>query len=131
METKIYLEPTKIIYVEAENGSAGAKTAFFRLEKNLSLKGRKFYGLVSENGQKYLAATVFRPGDEVLGFPQGEIKGGTYRRLKIVGWQNKLSTIAGEFNQLAQKYSEDQNRSRVEFYRSQKELFLLLPVLDK
>ena len=128
METKINLDPIKIIYVESENGPQEAAKAFAKLEKNLSLKGRKFYGLISEEGRRYLASTTLIDGNEKLGFPIGEIPGGFYVRTKIDDWQTKLSLVISEFNKLSEKYEEDATKPRIEFYRSQKELFLLLPI---
>ena len=51
----------------------------------------------------------------------------------MVGWIGKEYTIGAAFNQLEKACTEagheiDPERPSIEFYRNQKELFLLLPI---
>lgn len=131
METILTIDPITMMYVEAEGGPAGALSAFHNLEhKFSSLKGRRFYGLISNEGLRYLACTAIISEDEpkLLELPVIALPGGKYVRLRVEGWLDKLADIASVFHGLATKYGEDKTRPRAEFYRSQKELFLMLPI---
>lgn len=119
------------MFVEALGGPHGAREAFHKLEHALpSLKGRRFYGLISENGQKYLSCVALTSEDEARGlkFPTTTVPAGPYVRQKIKNWESQVGSIADFFHHLAESYVEDESRPRVEFYRSQTELILLLPV---
>ena len=131
METTVTLDPIPMVFVEAQDGPRGAREAFHKLEHGLdSLKGRRFYGLISEEGHKYLACVALETDDNPgqLGLLTGVVPGGQYVKTKVEDWSAKLASIADMFQSLREKFLEDESRPRVEFYRSQKELFLFLPV---
>ena len=131
MEAILSIDPIPMLYIEAEGGPMGARSAFHALEhKFSSLKGRKFYGLIYDEGRKYLACTgiISEAEPNLLGLPMVTLSGGKYVRVRIEGWSDKLGNIIPAFRDLAKRYAEDTTRPRVEFYRSQKELFLMLPV---
>ena len=66
----------------------------------------------------------------------GDIKGlqkltlemGVYDREKINDWQKNLDQIPTVIDRVAAESSIDSERYVVEFYRSEKELFLLIPI---
>ncbi len=131
MESILNIDPIPMLYVESEGGPAGARSAFHMLEhKFSSLRGRKFYGLISDEGRKYLACTALISEDEpnILGLPVLTLSGGKYVRVRVEDWSDKLEDIILTFRDLAKRYAEDPTRPRVEFYRSQRELFLMLPI---
>ncbi len=111
------------------------KGAWQRLESKLdSLKGRKFYGLtyMEESGLAYYAA--LEPLDEAevaaLGYPTRVLKGGKYARVKLPDWEQHADEIGPILQELMQRYHKDPEGPSVEFYRSQAELLLMIPVLD-
>lgn len=131
METILNIDLIPMMYVEAEGGPVGARSAFHALEHKFgSLRGRKFYGLIYDEGRKYLAcaALVSETEPKILGLPVITLSGGKYVRVRLEDWSDKLGDIFPTFQGLAKRYAEDTARPRVEFYRSQKELFLMLPI---
>jgi hypothetical protein len=127
---EIVLQDIQVIYVSAEGGPAGAHAAFDRLESFLpSLRGRKFYGTF--HGGEYRACVAQEDQDSPAdwGLPTWTIPGGPYAREKLKNWPEHVSEIGTVFDQLAQEHPGDPDRPRVEYYRSQDELHLLLPIL--
>jgi hypothetical protein len=125
------LPETPVMYVESDRGLAGAAQAFDRLEARFpSLKGRKFYGTFVPPGGPYRACVAMAPGDDAaaLGLPTWIIPGGRYRRGKILDWERNLPEIGKTFSRMSEAHEHDTSRPSIEFYRSQKELLLFLPV---
>jgi hypothetical protein len=119
------------MYVESSSGVAGARKAFDTLEAFLpSLKGRKFYGTLQPPAGSYRACVAIAPGDDVaaLGLPTWTIPGGKYCRAKIADWEQNLPEIGNTFDRMRRQNEHDEGRPSIEFYRSQRELVLFLPV---
>ena len=131
MET--ILEAIKVVFVESANGPKGAGEAFKKLESRLpSLKGRKFYGTLHYPNGSYRACLALEAEDDpdLLGLETWITPGGKYAREKIENWSEHLGEIPQVFSALSQTYQGrvDPDRPRIEFYKSQKELLLLLPI---
>jgi len=131
---EIELPNIQVMFVQAEDGPVGAQQAFQRLEKALgNLKGRRFYGTF-HNGE-YRANVALREIDnpQVYVFEAGQIPGGKYARKKIKGYEeDKLGEVLPkEFDALRKQYDGkvDPDRPSIEFYRSQKELIIMLPLI--
>jgi hypothetical protein len=56
------------------------------------------------------------------------IPGGWYARRKLLDWKTKLAELPRTFQEMAAQHDGDPGRPSVEFYRSQTEMHLLLPV---
>ena len=126
-------EDLPLMCLKSPNGPVSAAETFDRLESKLdSLRGRKFYGLFRiENGQEiYLACTRVEPGDSVdeLGFENAILAGGKYERERINGWEDRIKELPAIFSKMGEGNDVDSSRYTVEFYRSTKELILMLPV---
>lgn len=109
----------------------GAGQAFDKLESYLSsLRGRKFYGTFQAG--EYRACVALQPEDRPseLGLATWVIPGGRYARRKVKDWTEKVAQLGEMFDALAEEYQADPERPSIEFYRSQSELHLLLPVLS-
>lgn len=127
----LVLPEVKVMYVESDTGLAGASGAFDRLEAQLaSLKGRKFYGTFQPPAGPYRACVAIEPGDDptALGLATWVIPGGQYIRRKLVNWGDRIPEIAKTFRSMAEERERDSTRPSIEFYRSEKELVLFLPV---
>jgi hypothetical protein len=123
------LEDIVVMYVPAEGGPAGAGAAFDRLEAYLpGLKGRKFYGTLHAGEYRACVALEDQDSPEVWGLPTWTIPGGPYVRQKLKNWTERVSEIGAIFDRLAEENTADPDRPTVEYYRSQDELHLLLPV---
>lgn len=134
--TIIDIKDIHVMFVRSENGPQGAAKAFGQLESKLgSLQGKKFYGVFyNRSTQEYLSCVELDESNpDPLGFETTTIPGGRYSRTKIADWVGKEYTIGPTFSDLEKASTEachkiDPKRPSIEFYRSQKELFLLLPV---
>lgn len=102
-----------------------------------SLRGRKFYGLayVASEPREYVASLVPTDRDEERRFlDKGceirEIPGGACARVKLTDWQTKIDQLPAIFSQLVREHGMDPTRPQIEFYRSLRELHLLVPLPD-
>ena len=133
METTI--KDIEVIFVESPNGPAGSGEAFNKLESSLvTLKGRKFYATFQYSTGVYRACVAVEHPDEhkKLGFPKWNIPGGSYAQRKLRNWTEHADEIPSVFSEMSQEYQGriDSSRPSIEFYKSQKELVLLLPILQ-
>jgi len=128
--TEVNMEPVKVMYVEAEGGLSGIRQAWNELESKLpSLKGRKFYGTYHNNMYRSCVAITDEKEAETLGVPTATIPGGKYVREKVVDYRSRVEVIAETFEAMAKECNADRSRPEVEFYKSQSEIVLLLPIL--
>lgn len=131
MTAQVNLEDVKVMYVESPTGVAGAKKAFDELEAPLTdLKGRRFYATFQYPSGPYRACVKVEPSDDpaALGLRTWTIPGGKYARARLENWTGHTEEIPGIFEALAAENDPDPSRPTIEFYRSQKELLLFLPV---
>lgn len=137
-DTYVELEDISVMRVRADLSGGGPAAAMNLLESRLpSLKGRKFYGAfrMLPDGEEYFAcvARVETDDPNKMRLESGVIPGGKFVRRKIVNWeavirQGQLPRLTQEFES-AHAREGDSGRFILEFYRSQAELQLLLPVL--
>lgn len=130
----------RLMCLKSPGGPETAAETMGKLESALSsLKGRRFYGLFREHegGETYLACTRIEPGDnpEALGLMRVEIPEGKYDREKLPGWEEKWDGTSIEglpelFGRMFERNAGtvDAERFCVEYYRSRKELILMLPL---
>ena len=133
METRI--KDIEVMFVESPNGPAGSGEAFNKLESSLeTLKGRKFYATFQYSTGQYRACVAIENPDEPerLGFQKWSIPGGLYAQEKLQDWTDHANEIPDLFGKMSQEYKGriDSSRPSIEFYKSQKELILLLPILQ-
>jgi muconolactone delta-isomerase len=126
------LDDTQVMYVISSEGPAGAADAFKKLEDaiNWELKGRKFYGTMMGMTGEYRANMSVKDDDnfEKLGFKTSVIPGGKYYKEKINDWEKHVAEIAPKCNEIIAKIDYDNSRPIIEFYRSQAELFIFIPI---
>lgn len=132
MET--VLQDVPVLFVESPNGPAGSGEAFQRLESRLSsLKGRKFYATYQYATGQYRACVALEATDDVaqIGLDIWTIPGGRYAQRKLDDWTDHADEIPRIFETLSHEYSGriDSSRPSIEFYKSEKELRLLLPII--
>lgn len=123
----------KVMYVESANGPQGARAAFAALETHFpNLKGRKFYGTFQPPAGLYRACIAREDDDDpqALGLASWVIPGGKFARRKMANWQEHVLEIGAAFDAMVaeNKDRNDPSRPSIEFYRSQKDLILLLPI---
>lgn len=123
----------KVMYVKSDNGIAGGRKAFDKLESKLStLKGRKFYGLVFgiPPNDEYRACVETEDENESsrLNLNTYIIPGGKFIQERIKNWNDNLHLIGETFQKLAHQYQVDNTRPSVEFYRSMRDMLITLPI---
>jgi hypothetical protein len=136
-DTYVELQDTPVMRVRADMKGGGPAAAMSLLESRLpTLKGRRFYGIfrVLPDGEEYYASVVRIDTDDPNGMhlETGVIPGGRYARRKIMNWETiirdgQLPRLMEDFAS-AHSHEVDSRRFTLEFYRSQAELLLFLPV---
>lgn len=133
--TIVDLPDLRLMVVRADEFPSGIKTAWDTLESRLSsLKGRKFYGVsrCESSQMAYFAGVVPASNEEVqaLGLSTMMVKGGKYARAKLSDWSHHTAKIGQIFSELMRDFPMDPNGWTLEYYRSQSELHLLIPLAD-
>lgn len=131
-DTVVTMDDIPVMYVDGEKGrpiAEQAPAAFEKLEAELpSLKGRKFYGVQSDGLYRACVALNETDDPSVLPHPAWVIPGGRYARRKIRDWEQHIDQIVQAFNDLHRDNEVDPARPNIEYYRSQRELFCLVPI---
>jgi hypothetical protein len=134
-ETFVQLAPIPVLRVRADWSGGGPAAAMAIVESKLStLKGRKFYGTFrpTPEGEEYFACVARVDSDDptLLGLEAGEIPGGWYARRKIRDWERDISQLAVQFKEMVRILGDnvDPSRPDIEFYRSQAEMLVFVPV---
>ena len=123
-----------LVMFASEQGEPGssASRAFERLETALpSLRGRRFYGVFDPETTEYRACVALQEGDdpETLDLRRWTIPGGAYLRSRLRGPHAETAPkIAATFAELASSGAADRSRPAIEFYRSETEILILLPI---
>jgi len=128
----------EVLRVLADWKGGGPAEAMQRLESKLpSLRGRKFYGafrLLPEGEEYFACVEKFATDDpRAMGLDVGIIPGGLYARRKIFDWDKVIAAgqLGTIFRGMVAQYPLDPSRPEIEYYRSMKELHLLVPVLAR
>lgn len=134
-DTYVELQELPVMRVKADMKGKGPAEAMQILESKLpSLKGRKFYGTFRElpDGEEYYACVAQIKTDDPrkMQLESGVIPGGMYARRKVLDWEKIIreGKLPALFSEFARAHDIDPNRPSIEFYRSQVELQLLVPV---
>jgi hypothetical protein len=118
---------------KAIGGTEGASQAFKTLESRLqTLRGRRLYGTYNPFTDEYKACVQAVEGEnaESVGLESWTIPGGKYATRRVPDWKSKLGELPLIFDNLAKGRRVDKSRPSVEYYRSEKELIIYLPLLD-
>jgi hypothetical protein len=132
-ESVVEIGDIAVMYVAGDRERpifAQGPVAFDMLEAKLaSLKGRHFYGVVVDG--EYRACVALRPEDDRnhLPHPIWIIPGGKYARRKIADWEKHRDEIGPTMMRLRDRKDLDVSRPCIEYYRSQRELLLMAPIL--
>jgi hypothetical protein len=135
-ETYVEREDLPVLRVLADWNAGGPANAMARLESKLpSLKGRKFYGAfrVLPEGEEYFAcvARVDTDDPEEMGLDTGVIPGGLFARRRLLDWSKDLSQLGRVFEEMIRETQFDSSRPEIEFYRSEAEVLLFVPVRSR
>ena len=127
------LDELKLMYVKAELFPEGIKAAWDKLYSSVnSFKGRKCYGTSQCIGTniEYRACVVQLDGDEPgkLGLESFTIPASNYAAKKLMDWQSQLPRIPEIFDELSSKHEIRKDVPFLEYYKSDTELILMVPV---
>lgn len=132
-ETVVVLGDISVMYAVGGRDkpiSEQAPIAFDRLEEKLTtLRGRRFYGAVVDG--EYRACVAIRPEDDLenLPHPTWTIPGGKYVRQKFSDWEHHRQMIGPSIMRMRERNDLDLSRPCIEYYRSQRELLIMAPIL--
>lgn len=132
-ESVIVMHDISVMYVAGDPArpiSEQATIVFDRLEAKLAtLKGRRFYGVVLDGA--YRACVATRPDDDPddLPHPTWSIPGGRYVRQKLANWEQHRHLIGPSMMRLRERTDYDASPMCIEYYRSQRELLLMVPIV--
>jgi hypothetical protein len=133
-ETFVERQELPVMRVKADWKAGGPAAAMAHLESKLpTLKGRKFYGCfqVKPEGEEYFAcvARVDSDDPERIQLETGAIPGGWYACRRLLDWEKDLSQMGRIFDEMNRANEVDPGRPSLEFYRSQSEVLLFVPVI--
>jgi hypothetical protein len=134
MDPVVDLPAMQLMWIRTDLSPGAPRKAFGELESKLAaLHGRRFWGCVFvKNGipESYYASVERIASDQPkeLGLEEGSVPAGRYVQRKLLDWPTKLHLIPGIFEELVRDHPPEVGRPSLEFYRSQKELRLYLPV---
>lgn len=118
-----------VMYIIAKDGLIGAKDAFKKLKNLIGNTGdKKFYGVFDKESNEYRACVKIEDGINSCNLERGVIPGGKYARRKIKDWSKRVDRVSASFSKLAEKNKADLDRPTVEFYRSVRDLIVMVPV---
>ena len=130
--TIVTLPDIPVMYVTGDKEqpiAQQAPAAFRTLEAKLpSLNRRKFYGV--NLGGEYRACVSIEGTDDLNALPHAQwtIPGGRYARRRIPNWGANIRLIGPSFEELRTRPDSDPTRPSIEYYRSQRELLVMVPV---
>jgi hypothetical protein len=131
-DTIVTIPDIDVMYVAGEAGRPipeQAQAAFPALEAGLpTLKSRKFYGVGVGDGYRACVAIDERDDPAALPHPRWTIPGGRYARRRIADWERNTAHIGPAFEALRRRPDFDPSRPWIEFYRSRRELFVMVAV---
>lgn len=106
-----------------------SKQAFAALEARLtSMKGRRFFGVLVGNEYRACSSMIDTDESSDLPHPMWTIPGGKYVRIRIPDWEKHTDQIGAAFDELFSLPSVDPTRPAMEYYRSQHDLFVMVPI---
>jgi hypothetical protein len=132
-ESIVVVSDMWVMFVAGDRGkpiSEQAPVAFDKLEgKLIRLKGRRFYGVVVD--EEYRACVAIRPDDNLDNLPGQTwvIPGGKFARRRLFHWEQQRHRIGPTMVQMRERTDFDSSRYCIEYYRSQRELLLMAPIL--
>lgn len=122
-----------VVAVPAPTFPEGIPEAWSRIEAAYPPRpGRRFYGLtrMEGGGEVYYAAVETDTFSEEPpeGFRRLRVEGGPYARVKLKDWSTQTTRIPEIFAELESRYAARPDGYYIEFYRSQAELHLMVPL---
>jgi len=129
------LDELTLMYFKAESFPKGITGVWDKLDKTIpSMKGRKFYGAARmiDGKMEYRACVVPLNTNEPkeLGMDTFTIPSSNYAAKKLHDWQSHIPEIREIFTELNHKYNANPVLYNLEYYENDKELIIMLPILD-
>lgn len=127
----VTLAPIEVMYVSSARGLSGVGDAWTHLETAVGTRrGRKFYGTFLQG--EYRACVALKPSDDpdALGLGRTVIPGGAYAASKVRDWTRGPDAIRTAILALRHTHQTDDSRPDIEFYRSETDMLVYVPVMD-
>jgi hypothetical protein len=127
----VELPDTSVSYVAGDRERPiheQAPVAFRTLEASLpTLRRRRFFAALV--GPEYRACVATEDGNADPALSRWIIPGGRYARRKIRDYHAQVSAIGKNFAEMRCRTDYDPSRPCVEVYRSQHDMYVMVPVL--
>lgn len=132
----VQLSETLTISLKAGNEPNAIEYAFDKLHRRVKeKKGRKFFGVIRPDGERMDYRACVATNDELeffgTGFEKYTIPGGKYMSTTLRNWDANLRLIPALFEEMGYNQIIDKKRPQLEFYKSMKELVLMLPIIPR
>jgi hypothetical protein len=137
VETKtVNLNPMQVVGLQVQRFPEDVKTTFGKIEQKLITKsGRQFFGALSVQKDDVAYKACMVPTDEfehlALGLELYMLPGGKYVTNKLVNWSKNTHLIKEVFSEMEFKYKFDAQRPQLEYYKNNRELILMLPIVPR
>lgn len=131
--TLIERAETPVMFLRMADEVTQIRGGWERLEAQVGLRGRKFFGAFDSSTREYRVCVQMREDDDpaALGLESDTLPGGRYLRARLRGEPPEVyEQIGPTFAALMKAARPDETRPSIEFYRHRDEIDLLLPVSD-
>jgi hypothetical protein len=135
MDSLVERRELVVLRLRADMRGKGPAEAFERLERTLpTIRGRRFYGAfrILPEGEEYFACVerIATDDAERMALEVATLPGGRYMRRRLFDWLKTIESgdLGKQYQEMVRSYPVDPSRPSLEFYRSQKEMQILLPV---
>jgi hypothetical protein len=132
-DTIIEFSETSVGYVAGDRERPiheQAPVAFRNLEASLpTLRGRRFYAALVGPEYRACVALPQENGSADPALSRWVIPGGRYARRKVRDYHTQIPKIGNTFAEMRSRTDFDPSRPCIEVYRSQHDLYVMVPVL--
>lgn len=132
----VNLSPIQVMGIKVNRFPEDVQSAFDSLEKKIIKRSqRKMLGAlnVSNDLPEYKACIEQSDIDNpaFLGLESYMLPGGKYISGKLINWTLNTHLIKEMFGEMSYKYIFDASRPQLEYYKSKRELILMLPIVPR
>ena len=122
-----------VMYLRTSDDLEKSGPLWERLESQVGLRGRKFFGAFYASANEYRVCVQMKEGDDpkALGLETGTLPGGRYLRKRLRGEAPEVyKQIGPTFQMMVRSYQPYETRPGIEFYRKHGEIDCLLRVVN-
>ncbi len=136
LNRQVILDAITTLSVKANRFPEEVDSAFSKIEKQYGKNSsHTFFGAINFNNAEVEYRACLEQKNKhahnIQGIEKYIIPGGRYVSSRLLNWTRNTHLIKEIFNDLENKYIFDQTRPQLEYYKSNRELVLMLPIIEK